>query len=174
MLIAHLPAGVLLTRVIVRRPLRLSNDWIGLLGAVFPDFDILYFYLIDGRKHLHHTYWTHVPIFWLLVLMLFALLWRTMPSWKFPRSFIYLFLPNVFLHLVLDSIAAKILWLYPFCEHPFGLFVVPDVYSHWIYNFLFHWTFLLELALILAAGILLFVDRRVSSRTGSARFIVKF
>ena len=82
MFIGHLPAGYLITKGLLRRsggngsvaqtgPLLLA---LGLSASLLPDLDMFYFYLIDHGQHLHHGYWTHLPIFWLVVCIgLFAL-----------------------------------------------------------------------------------------------------
>ena len=70
MFIAHLPAGYLLTRfVVVKRGMAHIPSFqyrtfmaLGLIGSLLPDVDMLYFYLIDNRQHLHHGYWTHIPL----------------------------------------------------------------------------------------------------------------
>lgn len=52
MFIAHAPAGYLLSRA--HPSLRKYAMWI-VLGSVFPDIDMFYFYLIsDGTAH-HHS-----------------------------------------------------------------------------------------------------------------------
>ena len=54
MFIGHLPAGYLLGRAL-RRRLGLSA-WFGweLVGSVFPDIDLLWFYTLGHHKTLHH------------------------------------------------------------------------------------------------------------------------
>ncbi|HEV7822952.1 MAG TPA: metal-dependent hydrolase, partial [Burkholderiales bacterium] len=70
MIIGHLPAGYLLSTFTY---MRLGSDVVsrqvfllaGMAGAIAPDADLLYFYLIDQRQHHHHTYFTHFPVVWL-------------------------------------------------------------------------------------------------------------
>ncbi|WP_295048142.1 hypothetical protein [uncultured Paracoccus sp.] len=59
------------------------------------------------------------------------------------------------LHVILDSIAAGIGWLQPFSDLQFNLVAVPAGRSWWVWNFVLHWTFLLELALCVWAGMVL-------------------
>jgi inner membrane protein len=66
-----------------------------------------------------------------------------------------IFFGNIFAHLILDTIVGKIEWLYPFSNIAISLFEVPNVYGFWIYNFIFHWTFLLEIAVLFCAGFVL-------------------
>jgi inner membrane protein len=77
-----------------------------------------------------------------------------------PRlyPFIGIALACLLLHMVLDSIAAEILWLKPFSDFEVNLVEVPARYDWWVWSFVLHWTFLLELAIVLAAGITLWRD----------------
>src|SRR4051794_5179826 len=118
-LIAHLPAGYLVSRALSRR-------WIlfGLAGSVFPDIDLLWFYLVDHRQHMHHSYWTHIPIFWAFIgalCELFALGW--------PAR---LFVGNALVHLVLDTVQGGIAWAYPFSDERFVFVRVPALHGHWL------------------------------------------
>jgi hypothetical protein len=62
---------------------------------------------------------------------------------------------NVFLHLLLDTVAAKIRWFAPFSPVGICLFEVPSRYGWWIWNYFLHWTFGIE---ILLTGIALYVS----------------
>lgn len=114
MFVAHLPAGYLAGRIVSCE--RRSGRWwcAALVGSVFPDLDMLYFYLIDGQQSLHHHYWTHLPFVWLCLTPILAL---------HPVSRIFVL--NVFGHLVLDTVAGGILWLWPWHPASFVLFQVP-------------------------------------------------
>ncbi len=65
MITVHLPAGYLLGRGF-NRPGRFVLP-AALVGAVFPDFDLAYFVLIDNWSVHHHRYWVHVPFFWMIL-----------------------------------------------------------------------------------------------------------
>ncbi len=158
MFIGHISAGYIYTKAILsslpQRYLeaiywRYALSW-GLLGSVLPDFDMFYFYFIDHAQHLHHSYCTHLPIYWLclsagIFIILFVL--------GRPSQVIYAFLclSNVFIHLFLDTLMGKIRWFYPFSNYDFVCFYVPNRYSWWVWNFVFHWTFFFEIALIIIA-----------------------
>jgi len=132
-----------------------------LLGGILPDVDMLYFYLIDHRQHFHHTYWTHLPFCWaMVVLLVWIAYWRNWVSQIFFTT-LSVVVFNVFLHLALDSIAGGILWLWPFSNKSYSLVDVPSLYSHWILNFVFHWTFVLEILLTL---VMIFVLWRGSQK----------
>ena len=65
MLTAHLPSGYILAR-------HWLNRWpsvhvrlmllAGVVGAVVPDLDMLWFHLVDNRQTHHHRYFTHWPL----------------------------------------------------------------------------------------------------------------
>lgn len=145
MFIAHAPAGYLLTRKLARHP-SAGLLMLGLVASVLPDLDLVRFYVIDHRRVLHHAYWTHEPFWWALL----GLAWLVFASLRGSRRLIlagHVFFANVLGHLVLDSVAGRIRWLAPFSERSFALVSVPARLPWWVSNFLFHWTFLLEVAI---------------------------
>jgi Predicted membrane-bound metal-dependent hydrolase (DUF457). len=161
MFIAHLPAGYLATRGILKilkicRPKYLLG--LGLLASLLPDFDLIYFYTVDRRQHLHHGYWTHLPAFW-FALSCFALFGCCIFRKLKAALYVAVFSLNIFLHLFLDTVAGQIKWLYPFSDRYFYCFEVPARFGPSMWNFIFHWSFLLELGLLLFALILLWKSR---------------
>ncbi len=162
MFIAHMPAGFLLAR----RYLKSERDnahyikflIVGLVASIAPDFDLAYFHLIDNRQHPHHSYWTHIPIYWVGI---YALL--VYPIYRFfgrlGIKLLSLFLICGLLHMVLDSIASGIKWLYPFNTDYHGIWRIPAVYDWWVANYLFHWTFILELLICSLAAFIFLRDR---------------
>lgn len=141
MFIGHLPAGYLLARIIwpdTARTIMVAT----LVGSVIPDVDMLYFYLFDGRSTHHHDYITHRPIIWFAVFLTGAVLRRTA---------ILAFGLGALLHMALDSIVGKITWVWPISDFSKPLVVVQATHDHWILSFLFHWTFLVEILIVLTA-----------------------
>jgi inner membrane protein len=61
------------------------------------------------------------------------------------------FLLAVWGHLLLDSVASDIWWLWPWLDSPFSLVVIPAIHTPWWLNFLLHWTFAVELGFVLLA-----------------------
>jgi inner membrane protein len=150
MFIAHLPAGYLLTRGLqIRSSCFVKLDRkklmiVGLIGSVFPDFDIFYLYFFSSHPKHHHLYWTHLPVYWLLILTILFLV----KNWRADLfGYGIIFVANVFLHLILDTVAGDIWWLYPIVDQPFCLVTVPALYHPWWLNFVWHWTFGLEVSI---------------------------
>lgn len=157
MLTAHLPAGYSLVRL--ARQTSPSVLAVALIFSILPDFDLLWFYLVDNRSIHHHRYWVHLPVFWVAVFCpLIALGWRT----RF-RAHLVIAFAAVMLHLVLDTIAGGIAWLAPFDRTLIHLVIVPpSEHYHWLMTFMLHWTFALELVVwCLALGLM---AREVSLR----------
>ncbi|MGD8926882.1 MAG: metal-dependent hydrolase [Thioalkalispiraceae bacterium] len=166
MFIAHLPAGFLLTRAFLKNE-REEPDYIkflliGLLASIAPDFDLAYFHLIDHRAHPHHSYWTHIPVYWISI---YAFL--SYPVYKLSgrRSLklLTVILLSGLLHMTLDSVASGIKWLYPFDNAYFGLWRIPAVHDWWVANYLFHWTFLIELVITTMATLVFIHDSDLRS-----------
>lgn len=152
MFIAHLPAAYLLTRAIQRTTGHMSPAllWTGLCAGLFPDLDLFYFYLIDNRQTLHHHYLTHTPMAWLAAAFLgYAVL--GMLRKRQYCIYVTVVLANVLLHMLLDSVAAGIRWLYPFSAAELNMVTVPARYDWFVWSFILHWTFGLELLIIGAA-----------------------
>ena len=170
MFIGHLPASYLATSVVLDRNgvaggQRRRLLALGLAAGIAPDFDLPYFYLVDQQRHLHHSYFPHLPAFWLAVLALSsAVLWLA-HSRKASWLVLGVIGLNVTLHLILDSVAGGIRWLWPLSHAEFRLVAVPARYHPWYLNFILHWTFGLEVALVVGATWLFLSRRRRIART---------
>lgn len=154
MLIAHLPAGYLLTKFIQKTTGTKKYMRLGLIASVFPDIDMLYFHFVSNNKS-HHEFITHMPIFWFFVMFFSVGLVSTFikNEKKYNRVLLafFIFFANIFLHLLLDSFAAPIRWIYPFYNYNFELIHVPNKYGWWVWNFVLHWSFLAEIAIVIAS-----------------------
>ncbi len=152
MLIAHLPAGYITARAggVSKGPLL----WAALIGSVFPDFDMIWFLFVDQGAIHHHKYWVHVPGFWLIAAAL-VLPWLRPPA----RNAGLMFLAAVLIHIALDTHAGGIMWLWPLSDHLYTFVTVPATQSNWVLSFIFHWTFLLELAVIAVATVMFFTRK---------------
>lgn len=150
MILAHLPSGYVLARL-GRAPKGLPLA-AALAGSVFPDLDLIWFYLVDDRAVHHHRYWMHAPAFWAMVaLVCLPLIARLAPRFLKAASFFFV---AIGLHLILDSLAGSIMWLWPVSTRLYALVEVPATRSHWILSFLTHWSVLAELAILLWAAAL--------------------
>jgi len=161
LLTAHLPSGYLLAKAWPRRSKAMLAA--ALFGAVFPDFDMLWFHFVDNRAFHHHLYWVHIPAFWAFV----ALVAMTFLRFTWPRALpiATLFLAGVFLHLVLDTLTGAIAWAWPWSDHLYVLIEVPPSQANWVLSFIRHWTFLAEIAIWLAA-LLIWRRARVAVQMG--------
>ncbi|MER2533621.1 MAG: metal-dependent hydrolase [Rhizobiaceae bacterium] len=154
MLIAHLPAGYLVGRLMERAaPGARGLMAAALVGSVVPDFDMAYFYFVDGGRTHHHKFFTHWPLFWLVVSTVAVTASSLRPS---LRPAVVAASLSVMLHMILDSVAAPMWWLMPFSDQRIELFPVPATFSDWRLSFVTHWTFLVELAICVTAATLLF------------------
>ncbi|MDH5232073.1 MAG: metal-dependent hydrolase [Gammaproteobacteria bacterium] len=165
MFIAHLPSGYIMALKFLKRnwARSISSKWIifvGTIGAVFPDTDMLYFYFIDKGQILHHSYITHWPSFW-ICLLLVNLAWGRFSPKAIPGI---IFSLGGLLHVVLDSFVGDIRWLAPFSDVAFSIYEVPAIYNPWWLNFVLHWTFAVEVVVCVWA-FNLFRKRVVTERS---------
>lgn len=162
MLIAHAPAGYLLARLLSNS---MSKDIVhsdgktrrhytliaaGILGGIFPDFDLIYQFLFDPFVDSHHSYFTHLPVFWLAAWCILFAIGTGIKN----RSFIALstiFCLSAGLHLVLDTLTGVIYWFYPISSRGINVFKVADVHVWWVHNYMYHWTFLFEIGIVMVA-----------------------
>ena len=164
MFIGHLPAGYLATTALldrsgVARDARPRLLALGLVASVAPDFDLLYFYLVGHQQRVHHAYFPHLPYFWLVTVTVAAVTLKFIGAKRNAWLVLWIIALNVMLHLVLDTITGGIRWLWPFSDTYLRLVSVPSRYHPWYWNFIRHWTFGLEVALVVAA-LWVFLRRR--------------
>ena len=151
MFIAHAPSGYILSASLLRRmrhrPASVSATIAaGIIGALAPDLDLLYFFIVDHRQQHHHKYFSHWPIFW-LGLAVGSAMWLRVSHAKSRVFLVFVFCLGGLLHIVLDSVVGDVWWLAPFVDQPFSLFSVRAVFKPWWLNFILHWSFALELAI---------------------------
>ena len=171
MLIGHLPAGYLASTVALDRlgfapSVRRRLLAAGLIASVAPDLDLLYFYGVDRSLH-HHAFPTHWPITWLAVAVLggFAAVVTGRRAWAWMGVFVGV---GGLLHLVLDSIAGEVRWFAPASDWSLTLVTVPSRFDSWILSFVTHWTFAVEVALVVL-GAAVWWRRRTVGETFRAR-----
>lgn len=152
MVIAHLPAGYLLMKIMWPKSSSRAPLYAGLAGSIFPDFDLFYFYLMDDQQTFHHAYWMHLPFFWFSLACLVFLLCHRFGGAVLRWSCVAFF-ANIALHLCLDSIVVPLYWLRPFIADGFQL-LTPEfthLYDFWLWNYMLHPVFVLELAICFVA-----------------------
>lgn len=169
MFFAHGFGGYLVTRHLVKRADEKTHSaslfsryilW-GIFCSILPDLDLLYFYSLDNRQHLHHSYWTHMPVFWIFL----ACAIYSIGHGFFKKSiglYCLILLAGTILHLLLDTVAGGIHWLYPWSDYKFQWFVIQPEYKWWVFNYIFHWTMLMEVTLMLLAYVVYRRDQRYS------------
>ena len=162
MLVAHIPAGYLIAKLTQKTGRFVSKCAFvaTLIGAVIPDIDMIWFWTVDHRQHHHHGYFTHWPSFWLIVFLvgLAISFLISKQTWIFA---IIMFFVGALSHMVLDSLAAPIMWLAPLSYQWFELSHVPASAHGATYALLTHWTFGLELAIFLTAVVVFYKERRL-------------
>lgn len=163
MFIAHLPAGYILASTVRSRTLGSRAVMsAALLGSIAPDLDLFYYYTLDACRHHHHSYWTHYPSVW-LALMLAAWSMTRLKRWSKGGMWLLIAAGSGFLHILLDCIVGDIPLFAPWSARFYALATVPASVRPWWLNFLLHWSFLLELAVI-GTAIWLFCIRRAGRR----------
>ena len=145
--LAHLPADYLLTKRIEARTGASGLMPLGLVASVLPDLDLFRFYVLDHRRVLHHEYWTHVPFWWAVIAAAWCLGVAMMRRRKAVAGSA-VFFGNIFLHLVLDTVAGGVAWFAPVSRRVFVVVNVPAGHRWWVWNFVLHWTFAVELLVI--------------------------
>lgn len=158
MFIGHLPGAYLVFRTVGPGLTKVAFA-AAMIGAVAPDIDMLWFYLVDNRSHHHHDYLTHRPILWAGIAAMGLLSRLALPR---AGTIVAAFGAGGLVHMALDSIVGKITWGWPFTDAAYPLVVVPATKSHWILTFLSHWTFAVEIAITLLA---FFLWRRGKRKT---------
>ena len=133
MFIAHLPAGYLVHRAFPHLRARAL-----MVGSVLPDLDLLLVYGVGIWRH-HHEFLTHRPALWLLLLCLSA------------SPGIRALALGALVHMALDTMAGRIDWAWPWATFAGPLIRVPARYGEWIWNFVLHPVFGLELVICTAA-----------------------
>lgn len=136
-----------------------------MVGAVAPDFDLAYFYLVDDRMTPHRQYLTHWPLLWLSLAAVCAGWLHRAPS-NVARLLLVFCLGGV-LHLILDSIAGRIWWFAPFVDQSYTLVAVPARFKPWWLNFMLHWSAASEL--VICAWALIVYRRQQRRATAFAR-----
>lgn len=171
MLIAHAPAGYILSKLVSRKFFKDSKLYIlaGVFGSIACDLDIIYWEVFDNRSVNHHEYWTHIPHELLPLIPLSIIFFFVNRRLSITSAF---FTVGVYLHLVLDTFLAGIKWHYPHSNEYTSLVdpkKIPELITYnetfytinilgftydldgWVYNLAMHWTFQIEIAIAIVS-----------------------
>jgi len=159
MLIAHIPSGYIISKIYKQE--KKSVVVSSLIFSVWPDLDLIYFYLFDSSVS-HRHFFPHLPIV-MVVAFIITLPLYWMKLFEKMRIYYVLFFVNWLVHLILDTVTERIFWLYPVSNHGFQLIEVPAVFNHWIISFVLHWSFAIELTIV-AFALILFLKIRKRKR----------
>ena len=152
MLIAHMPAGYIVSKIANKKTSSLYTIC-GLIFSVWPDLDLFYYYFFDKTGTFHHTYFTHLPFVAVIsFLIMFSLTF--IKGLKKHCPYYWLFYINWGVHLVCDTFTGGIAWLYPFNDMLFTIINIPPISPNWVISFIFHWSFTIEIAIVIWAVVL--------------------
>ncbi|MFM2344209.1 MAG: hypothetical protein RLZZ210_819 [Pseudomonadota bacterium] len=159
MIIGHIPAGYIFAKLSYMHFYKHIQNYkyftfFSIFGSIAPDLDMFYFHLVDHGKIHHHKYFSHYPIFWLALMLISSIFLFNKNLRRKIGINAFTFSLCGFIHILLDSIVGDIWWLAPFVDKPFAIAQVPALYKPWWLNFIFHWSFGIELLLALIAVIL--------------------
>lgn len=156
MFIAHLPSGYILAKFLDKKlkQTKISKKAffiIIMIGAIFPDIDLFYFYLLDNRSVHHHKYFLHWFSFWIPIFVIAYFYLKFYKRNSKLAFVICLFSSATLLHIVLDTFVGDV-WLFaPFIDKPYVFFEVTSRYKSWWLNFIFHWSFCVEVFICISA-----------------------
>lgn len=147
MILAHLPAGYILGRMLGQRRGKVMIA--ALLGSVLPDLELLYAFAFGtGPVGLARS-WLHLPAFWLgVALVALAMCTR---YWPAHRRLVWVFLAAILLHLMLDNLSDGVMWFWPLSDRMFRLVLLPPTPGSWLIQLVLHWSFLAEALIITLA-----------------------
>ena len=174
MIIAHGPAGYIFTKpasYFVSEKNRKAFIFCGLFGSIAPDLDWIYSIFFDDLSRSHHSYWSHIPFYWLMIGIMFLPL---APFFKRTALLFYIFLSNVMIHLVLDTPVGGIQWYAPSSEEYVSYYIIPAVYPPeslkiipmWLWSTFHHWYFYVEIKVCIfacAMFIMLFILKKLKA-----------
>lgn len=126
MIFAHAPASFLLCYFFKKHWQknfsRRNISWLfflSLFGGIFPDIDLIYYYL-SSASFSHHEIFTHSLLFYIIICgTVFFIGWLLKKRIVCYSSVI--FFASILTHFIVDSIGGGIVWLYPFSKSLFGM-----------------------------------------------------
>lgn len=160
MIFSHAPAGFIATfatRYFWNKKLTKKQTYIlyliGIIAGIFPDIDVIYYYLINASTR-HRELITHSPFFYILIwIILYIIAYLTKK--QILKSLGLIIFTSSLSHFILDSITTGIPWFYPFSTRTWGLLNLPWFNFQFIYEHLFIFIFSIEALIFLIAVVIL-------------------
>ena len=153
MITAHLPSGYVLSHMAGWQK---SVAVAAIVGAGFPDIDLLWYFYVDNTSIHHHRYWVHAPAFALGAGALLVLALH--PFAPRLRAVGIAFAAGWFLHICLDGLVGEIMWLWPINDTLYAMIDQPPSGGQLVSARLLQWSFFLELP-IWASAIYFFFSK---------------
>lgn len=161
MIIGHLPAGYFTTRYLIKRQKLPLNKWwlgLGIISAILPDLDYIYWLLSNDQADTHRGYITTYPIIYLGLFLISLLIYLFYKRQWLKNAIILIFI-NIFVHFLLDTPFYGVKWFYPLCNQEVGIYNVGS-YTNGsgiqVQNYFTHWYWYLEITLWVVAIISIF------------------
>ena len=154
MIIAHAAIAVIGAHYFNRRDQRPTAITFA-IGSIFPDIDLLWWFFVDQHTP-HHLLWPHIPLIWAYLASI-ALVASRLALWRRPAAAeaVKAFFVGVAIHLALDVHAGGIALFWPWTDRLFYLFPVPNNFGNFVISGVLHWTFLLEVPILIVAAFIL-------------------
>ena len=156
MIFAHGPAGFVLTHFLKKywnkslsRKQIITVYLVGVIGGLFPDIDLFYYYLVTAKTS-HHELLTHSFFIYFAVFILFFIIAFLIKN-RFIWALNIVFFIGVFSHLAADSLGSGIMWFYPFSDFLFGLISFYFILNSWFTQWIFSINYSLETVILLLA-----------------------
>lgn len=149
MIFAHGPASFLLCHVFKKHWSknfsRRNIIWlfiISIIGGIFPDIDLIYYYL-SSASFSHHEIFTHSLLFYVILCGTACFI-----GWLLKKRIVYvgsiIFFGGILTHFIADSIGAGVVWLYPFSKALIGMDSFAWYRDTWLGNNYFIVNYTLE------------------------------
>jgi hypothetical protein len=153
MLIAHGPISIFSCWLLFRKQIekktknsRLLLFFFFFLAGILPDFDFFFLIFRWNRSVQHHELFTHTPIFWILLSILFYFLLVLFSKNKILKNTLrkenvqlltISFFISTLSHIFFDFLTGYILLLYPFSTHAYtilGNILPSNIFSGYLFN----------------------------------------
>lgn len=163
MIIGHLPIGYFTTRYLIKKlKLPLKPIWLGLglIAAIVPDLDYIYWVISNSQELTHRGLITGTPFFYLTLFIISVIVYCFFKKKWLKNAIIIVFI-NILVHLVIDTVFYGNKWFWPFSDAYIGIYNVGGYGSGvgiQVANYFSHWYWYLEIALWVIAIISIIIS----------------